>query len=182
MHYVKIGKVLVAILLAACFVPASAPASSLKEGDLGKGSAAPMFVSEDLEGRKTSLEEIVNSGKSVLLNFWGLRCANCIVEIGYLNAFHEKYKDKGVVFIGVNVDGVGADAIRKSIPKLPAPPVFTILPDSQFTISELFKMTAAPLSFVIGKDGKILYRHEDFQPGDEKGIEEALEMAVRQGK
>lgn len=41
-------------------------------------------------------------GKVVLVDFWTYSCINCIRTIPYLNAWHEKYADKGLVIIGVH--------------------------------------------------------------------------------
>jgi peroxiredoxin len=164
------------------FAPFPLCANTLQEGKPGPGEPAPFFTVEDLEGKKACLEEIIRSDKVVLLNFWGLRCGACIEEIGYLNPMYEKYRDQGVVFLGVNVDGIGADIIKKMMPKMPNVPRYTVIPDPGFTIPDLYNMMAAPLSFVIGRDGKILYRHEDFKPGDEKGLEEALQNAIAMTK
>lgn len=153
-------------------------AGSLPEGKPGPGDPAPLFTVDDLEGKKTCLDDLVKSGNAVLLNFWGLRCGACIEEIGYLNPLHEKYGGQGVIFLGVNVDGVKAETIKQMMPKMPNVPRYTVLPDPGFVIPDLYNMMAAPLSFVIGKDGRILYRHEDFQPGDEKELEKAIKQAL----
>lgn len=157
---------------------AVARAGAVPEGKPGPGDPAPLFAVDDLDGKRIVLEEYVKAGKVVLLNFWGLRCANCIEEIGYLNPMHARFKDKGAVFLGVNVDGVKADMIRKQMPNMANSPWFTILPDPEFKIPDLYNLAGAPLSFVIGRDGKIRYRHEDFKAGDEKGLEEALTKAL----
>lgn len=169
---------MVSAILVLCCMPLVLRANTVGEGKPGIGEDAPCFTADDLEGRKTSLEEFLKAGKVVLLNFWGLRCASCIEEIGYLNVMHETYSAKGAVFLGVNVDGAGADTIRKLMPKMANVPRFTVLPDPEFTIPDLYNMMAAPLSFIIGRDGKILFRHEDFKPGDEKELEEALRKAI----
>ena len=168
------------VLMAA--LASAAMASGAGTDKPGAGDPAPLFRAKDIDGRETGLEEILKSGKTVVLNFWGLRCSSCIEEIGYLNPLYEKYRDRGAVFIGVNVDGVAIDVLRTMMPKMPSVPLYTVLADPAFEIPDLYNMTAAPLSFVIGKDGKILYRHEDFRPGDEKGIEDALQKAVSPGK
>lgn len=152
--------------------------NSVPQGKPGPGDPAPLFAVDDLEGKKTALGDIIRSGKVVFLNFWGLRCANCIEEIGYLNPLFEKYRGKGVVFLGVNVDGVKPDLIRQLMPKMPHFPKYTVLPDPEFNIPDLYNLSGAPLSLVIGRDGKITFRHEDFKPGDEKGMEEALQSAI----
>ncbi len=156
----------------------AARAGAVPEGKPGPGDPAPLFSVNDIDGRKVALEEYVKSGKIVLLNFWGLRCANCITEIGFLNPMYDRYKEKGVVFLGVNVDGVKADIVRQQMPKMTNVPRFTVLPDPEFKIPDLYNLGGAPLSLVIGRDGKIQYRHEDFKEGDEKGIEEALARAL----
>jgi peroxiredoxin len=165
-------------ILVVALLPALMFASGVAENKPGKGDPAPLFVVQDLDGNKVSLEEIVKSGKVVFLNFWGLRCSACIEEIGYLNPMHEKFKGKDVVFLGVNVDGAKAEVIKAQMPNMQHQPKFTVLPDPEFKIPDMYNLAGAPLSFVIGKDGVVKYRHEDFKPGDEKEIEEAIRNAV----
>ena len=174
----KTSVTLIGWILFTCWCPAALLAGSAKAEKPGPGDVAPLFSTEDLDGRTVALEELVASGKVVLLNFWGLRCSSCIDEIGYLNPMFDKYGEKGVVFLGVNVDGIKAEMIRKFMPAMSQSPRFIVLPDPGFKIPDLYNMSAAPLSFVIGKDGKIVFRHEDFKPGDEKDIEEALKKAI----
>jgi len=155
-------------------------AGSVTVGKPGVGDAAPLFSTDDIDGTRTVLDEALKSGKVVLLNFWGLRCSACIEEIGYLNPMYEKYKGKGVLFLGVNVDGVSSDVLKKSIPALSNIPRFPVLPDPDFKISDLYNMLATPLSFVIGRDGKIVYRHDDFKPGDEKELEAVVNSLLEE--
>ncbi len=174
----KIVRTVLAIFSALVLSAAHAQANSLPENKPGAGDPAPAFVVNDLDGKKVALEEVTKSGKVVLLNFWGLRCSSCIEEIGYLNPLFEKYTPKGVVFLGVNVDGAKADVIRKTMPSMSNQPKFTVLPDPEFKIPDMFNLAGAPLSFIIGRDGVIKYRHEDFKAGDEKEIEDAIKKAL----
>jgi thiol-disulfide isomerase/thioredoxin len=41
-------------------------------------------------------------GKVVLVDFWTYSCINCIRTVPYLNAWHEKYADEGLVIVGVH--------------------------------------------------------------------------------
>ena len=41
-------------------------------------------------------------GKVVLVDFWTYSCINCIRTIPYLNAWHEKYADDGLVIVGIH--------------------------------------------------------------------------------
>ncbi|WP_446706518.1 redoxin family protein, partial [Aeromonas veronii] len=41
-------------------------------------------------------------GKVILVDFWTYSCINCIRAIPYVKAWAEKYKDQGLVVIGVH--------------------------------------------------------------------------------
>jgi len=165
-------------ILAFFLVSATARAEAPRNGKPGPGDPAPMFTAQDLQGRQTGIEEVLNSGGVVLLNFWGMRCGNCIIEIGYLNPLHEKYAPAGAVFLGVNVDGAPAAMLNRMMPKMPNVPKYPVIPDPDMKIPDLYNLTGAPLSIIIGRDGKITWRHEDFREGDEKEIERALKEAL----
>ncbi len=168
----------IAVLLAILFVPFSIHANSMEPGKPGVGDPAPRFITEDLDGKKVSLELIVRSGNVVLLNFWGMRCGNCINEIGHLNPLHDKYVPSGAVFLGINVDGAPAAMLNRMMPKMPNVPKYTVIPDPDMKIPDLYNLSGAPLSIIIGRDGKVAWRHEDFKEGDEKEIERALKEAL----
>jgi peroxiredoxin len=165
-------------VLSICAAASLAHGSTVPENKPGAGDPAPVFTVLDIRNQRVSLEDLLKSGKTVLLNFWGLRCSSCIEEIGYLNPLHDKYAGQGVVFLGVNVDGVKTEMLLKQMPSMATAPKFNVLPDPEFKIPDLYNMAGAPLSFVIGKDGIVKYRHEDFKPGDEKELEEAIQKAL----
>jgi cytochrome c biogenesis protein CcmG/thiol:disulfide interchange protein DsbE len=49
-------------------------------------------------------------GKAVLLNFWASWCVPCRAEARTLESAWQKYKDQGVVFLGVKIEDKEADA------------------------------------------------------------------------
>lgn len=65
------------------------------------GKNAPEFSLKLFDGKRVSLSEL--KGKTVLLNFWASWCMPCREESAALEQSWQKYKDKNVVFIGVNV-------------------------------------------------------------------------------
>ncbi len=76
------------------------------------------------------------------------------------------------------MDGAPAETLARQMPRMPSPPKYAVLPDPDMKIPDLYNLAGAPLSIVVGKDGKIAYRHEDFKEGDEKEIERALTEAL----
>lgn len=73
------------------------------------GREAPDFTLKLFDGQKLSLKEL--RGKTVLVNFWASWCAPCREEAGALEESWERYKDKDVVFIGVNVWDENSNAL-----------------------------------------------------------------------
>jgi len=65
------------------------------------GKDAPEFTLKLFDGKRVSLSEM--KGKTVLLNFWASWCMPCRQEAPALEQSWLKYKDKNVVFIGINV-------------------------------------------------------------------------------
>ncbi len=182
MNGARITGILLAVFLMALLSFSPPLAAERTDGKPGPGDPAPPFAAADMEGRNISLDEHITSGNIVLLNFWGLRCANCIVEIGYLNPMLEKYRGEKVVFLGVNVDAASPEVIKQMMPKMANIPRYTVIPDPELKICDLYNLAGAPLSIVIGKDGRIAYRHEDFAPGDEKELEDVLQKALSAGR
>lgn len=72
-------------------------------------SEAPNFTLDLFNGDKIKLSEL--RGKAVLLNFWASWCIPCRDEAPALESSWLKYKDKPVVFLGVNIWDDDSNAI-----------------------------------------------------------------------
>jgi len=73
------------------------------------GNKAPDFTLRTFDGKNLKLSDL--KGKTVLLNFWASWCMPCRQEAGALDKSWQKYKDKDVVFIGVNVWDENSNAL-----------------------------------------------------------------------
>ncbi len=130
-----------------------------------------------MDGSTTSLADY--QGQSVVLvNFWGLRCQNCIEEMPFLERLHNKYGGKGLVLLGINTDGVDAELLTKFLPQLPVKVSYPIVVDPDFTLADSFQMMAAPLTIVVAKDGTVRFRHEGYEPSIEGKYVELIEQLL----
>jgi cytochrome c biogenesis protein CcmG, thiol:disulfide interchange protein DsbE len=73
------------------------------------GTPAPDFTVQDAD-RKVTLSDF--RGKVIVLNFWATWCPPCVDEMPSLVQLQHRFKDKGVVLLGVSLD-VDGDAYHK---------------------------------------------------------------------
>jgi peroxiredoxin len=172
--------VLVAALAAAFLVvavPSRLPAEGLGDQKFKPGDKAPAFVAKDLGGKEISLA--AHAGKQVvLLNFWGLRCGACLEEMPYLDKIWNTYKDKDLVVLGVDTDGVDAGEITATLKEVGVSVGYPLLIDQEFTITDTYTNFLVPLTIVIDKAGLVQYIHTGFEKGTEKHYEDAVKKAL----
>ena len=83
------------------------------------GTVAPDFTGRDLQGKTFRLSD--HLGKDViLLDFWSTYCEPCKAEFPHLADLYAKDKDKGLLVLGVAMDGINDLAI------VAQPPGYTI--------------------------------------------------------
>ncbi len=136
---------------------------------------APDVTFTAMDGKAVPLSSL--KGSVVLVNFWGVRCANCIEEMPFLERLHHKYGSKGMVIWGVNTDGLDAETLQKFLPNLPKMS-YTISLDMEFLLSEGFEMNAAPLTILVAKDGTVRYKHEGYEPAVEQEYIDLIEKLL----
>ena len=131
------------------------------------GKLAPSFTLQDLNGKQVRLSDF--KGKVVLLDFWATWCGPCVRTIPHLDALHKKYKDQGLVVIGINNERDHAKV--KAFAKDRMSYIILLDADEQFTE---YGIRGIPTAFYIDKEGKIRYRDVGFGPGKEKEMEQKV--------
>jgi peroxiredoxin len=91
-------------------------------------------------------------GKPVVLNFWASWCAPCRREMPFFENTWKDYKDKGVVFIGIDVMDEKSVA-QKFIEAFDI--TYIILHDPSGEVSNAYRVVALPATFFVDRDGKI---------------------------
>ncbi|NGZ85694.1 cytochrome c biogenesis protein DipZ [Duganella aceris] len=122
-------------------------------------------------------------GKVVLIDFWTYSCINCLRSLPYTKAWAEKYRDQGLVVIGVHAPEFAFERdignVRKATKDLGIN--FPVAIDNNFAIWRAFKNQYWPAHYLIDAKGQI--RHHHFGEGDyaksEQAIQQLLEEAGR---
>jgi len=117
---------------------------------VAKGNPAIAFSLPDLQGELKALPK----GDVVLLNFWATWCPPCRKEIPSMAKLHDKYAADGLKIIAVSVDKRRDDLLR-FVDEYRMP--FEVLHDADGAVARSYGVFRYPESFLIGRDGKILY-------------------------
>lgn len=93
------------------------------------------------------------SGKPMILEFWATWCPPCRKSIPHLNEIFNKYKDQGLVVIGVTSEEKSVVSTFLAETKMEYSPAI----DAGGKLSEAFGITGIPHAFLVNKEGKIVW-------------------------
>jgi cytochrome c biogenesis protein CcdA/thiol-disulfide isomerase/thioredoxin len=117
-------------------------------------------------------------GKVVLVDFWTYSCINCLRAIPYVRAWAEKYKDQGLVMIGVHAPEFAfeknIDNVKKAVSDLKIG--YPVAIDNDYAIWRAFSNQYWPAHYFIDAEGRI--RHHHFGEGDYEGSERAIRQLL----
>ena len=120
-------------------------------------------------------------GKVVVVDFWTYSCINCLRTLPYVKAWYAKYKDSGLVVIGVHTPEFPFEKdeanVRKAIKDLGI--TYPVAMDNDYKIWRAFNNQYWPAHYFIDATGKIREHHfgEGNYDESEKWIRELLEEA-----
>lgn len=138
-------------------------------------AVSPIAVSDSAANTGLDLSE--HRGQVIVLDFWASWCVPCRRSFPWLNTMSEKYEDRGLVIIGINLDQEAASAAA-FLQKYPAR--FRIEYDQGGNIAREFGVQAMPSSFVIGRDGQTRAQHLGFKVRRQDEYEAAIVAALQQ--
>ena len=120
-------------------------------------------------------------GKVVLVDFWTYSCINCIRALPFVEAWHEKYRDQGLVVIGAHTPEFAFEKDLSNVGREVADLglTYAIAVDNDYAVWRAFANQYWPAHYFIDAMGNI--RHTHFGEGDydasERVIQELLAEA-----
>ncbi|KOF20803.1 cytochrome C biogenesis protein [Ensifer adhaerens] len=162
-------------------VVASADANRAFQSDLPVEAVAPSLdgAVEWLNSSPLTTEAL--RGKVVLIDFWTYSCINCIRTVPYVRAWAEKYRDQGLVVIGVHAPEFAfekkIDNVRKAVGDFKIN--YPVAIDNDYRIWRAFENSYWPAHYLIDAKGQLRYHHfgEGNYPQTERAIQDLLREA-----
>ena len=147
-------------------------------------SQAPDFIPNGtwLNSDPLTMSEL--KGKVVLVDFWTYTCINCIRTLPYITAWHDLYKDKGLVIIGIHTPEFEFEKKKENVVNAMKQYgiSYPVLMDNEYENWNAFNNRYWPAKYLIDAKGQIRYTH--FGEGEyietEKMIQELLKEAGNQ--
>jgi len=126
-----------------------------------KGPKAPELIQDGewFNSEPLTLSEL--EGKVVVIDFWTYSCINCQRTLPYLKNWWERYKDKGLVIIGIHspefVFEKDAKNVAKAIQDFGI--LYPVMQDNEFRTWRAYENRYWPAKYFIDKEGSIRYTH-----------------------
>jgi len=116
----------------------------------------------------------------VLVDFWTYSCVNWLRTLPYVGAWHERYRDRGLVVVGVHAPEFGfehdLDNVRHATRELAVD--YPVVLDNDFAIWRSFENRYWPAAYLVDGDGRVPFHHfgEGAYEETERAIQQLLEV------
>jgi peroxiredoxin len=115
------------------------------------------FTLTDLQGKSWNLKAL--RGKVVMVNFWATWCQPCRREMPDLEALYKRFKDQGLVILGISDEE--APKVKELLAEQKVS--YPILLDPGRKVNEAFRIEGIPKNFVYDREGKLVAQSIDMR-------------------
>jgi cytochrome c biogenesis protein CcdA/thiol-disulfide isomerase/thioredoxin len=151
-----------------------APGALPVEGNLPPLSGAVQWLNSP------PLDAQALKGKVVLVDFWTYSCINCLRTLPYVKAWAEKYRDQGLVVIGVHAPEFAFERDVKNVTQAMKDLGinYPVAIDNEFKIWRAFNNEYWPAHYFADAQGRIRYHH--FGEGEYAESERVIQQLLRE--
>ena len=116
----------------------------------------------------------------LLIDFWTYSCINCLRALPYVEAWSAKYKDAGLVVIGVHTPEFAFEKEQSNVEKAVRDLKITypVAVDSDYKIWQAFNNEYWPAHYFIDGKGRIRYHH--FGEGEYEESERVIQQLLKE--
>ncbi|MBN4065819.1 TlpA family protein disulfide reductase [Candidatus Amoebophilus asiaticus] len=135
----------------------------------------PNISLKNLDGEMVNLQDYAKNGKITIISFWATWCTHCKKELTNIAEIYDDWvNDYGLELIAVSTDNSRNTAkVKPFVDGLGLE--FDVLLDTNEELKRAMNVTQIPFTFLINKEGKIVYSHTGYAEGDEYVLEEEIQ-------
>jgi len=134
----------------------------------------PNLKLKTLDGKTVNLQDFGKNGKVTVVSFWATWCSPCKKELDAIADIYPDWQEEyDVELVAITVD------TRRALAKVPGIVEtksweYTVLSANEQEAQNALNFQTIPQTFLIDKDGKIVWDHNGYVPGDEAELEEEI--------
>lgn len=121
-------------------------------------------------------------GKVVLVDFWTYTCINCINTLPHVKQWYDKYRDKGLMVVGVHTPEYpfekSTSNVQAALKRLDIR--YPVVQDNAYVIWDAYRNQYWPALYLVDASGKIVYQH--FGEGHYEETEAAIQKLLSDRK
>jgi len=162
-----------------------AAAATLVGASAGANAATAPFEAPEFSG----ITQWLNSepltmkqlrGKVILVDFWTYDCINCINTLSHVVQWHDKYKDKGLVVVGVHTPEYAferkTENVRTALKRFDIR--YPVAQDNRYATWNAYNNRYWPAFYLVNKKGQVVYTH--FGEGQYEQTEARIQQLLAQ--
>jgi thiol-disulfide isomerase/thioredoxin len=145
---------------------------------LAQNRTLPSVEVKTLDGENINIQEIENSGKPIVINFWATWCKPCKKELNTIAEVYEDWQEEtGVKLIAISIDDTRS--MSRVAPYVNASDwEYEVYIDPNGDLKRAMGISTVPHTFLLNGKNEIVWQHKGYVDGDEdvllKKIKEIL--------
>ena len=136
-----------------------APCEGTRGGQIGNCAPELQGTQQWVNSEPFTMQDL--RGKVVLIDFWTYSCINCIRTIPFLQTWHERYADEGLVILGVHTPEFEFEKVYDNVVQSTKDlgVAWPVVQDNNYRVWRSYSNRFWPAKYLIDKDGVIQFRH-----------------------